>query len=188
MQGETKIVTDWADLIEYTIHKFITTMSTNPQACASNLLECLQDSNLSEAVDKNGFTQLQLESLRCHYSHCQDAEDMVGAIIELYKIDSNSTKTRLSVIQALLSQDIITFVEYMSMMYLKSVLPPTKSEQEEKVVAEAGSQQHDSDCLDAFTNEIADGDQNLTQQSHKTDQIEVLKGERRYLLKLLHMN
>ena len=118
----TEICEVWTDLIEYVIQKFITTMGTRPHDCASNLLECIQDSKISEAVDENGFTKSQLESLNYYYSQCEDADDTVGAIIEKFKRSCNLTKTRLSVIQALLSQGIITFAQYMSLMYMKSVV------------------------------------------------------------------
>ena len=112
----------WTDLIEYVIQKFITTMGTRPHDCASNLLECIQDSQISEAVDENGFTKSQLESLHCYYAQSEGADDTVGAIIENYRQHYNVTKSRLSVIQALLSQGIITLAQYMSLMYMKSVV------------------------------------------------------------------
>ena len=40
----------------------------------------------------------------------------------MYKENSNVTKTRLAVIQALLSQGIISLAQYMNMMYMKSVV------------------------------------------------------------------
>ena len=55
------ICDDWADLIEYVIQKFVTTMGTKPLACASNLLECV-DPN-SDALDENGFSKNQLDNL-----------------------------------------------------------------------------------------------------------------------------
>ena len=114
-----EICDDWADLIEYVIQKFISTIGTRPHAYASNLLECI---NTSEAVDENGFTRSQLHDLYSYYTQFEDAPDPVGCVIELYKRSSNVTKTRLSVIQALLSQGIISLAQYMNMMYMKSVV------------------------------------------------------------------
>ena len=118
-QEDVEICDDWADLIEYVIQKFISTIGTRPHAYASNLLECI---NTSEAVDENGFTRSQLDHLYSYYTQFEDAPDPVGCVIELYKRSSNVTKTRLSVIQALLSQGIISLAQYMNMMYMKSVV------------------------------------------------------------------
>ena len=118
-QEDIEICDDWADLIEYVIQKFISTIGTRPHAYASNLLECI---NNSEAADENGFTRVQLENLYSYYTQFEDAPDTVGCIIEMYKENSNVTKTRLAVIQALLSQGIISLAQYMNMMYMKSVV------------------------------------------------------------------
>ena len=71
-------------------------------------------------------------------------EDPVGGIIESYKEAYSVTKTRLSVIQALLSQGIITHAQYMGLMYMKSVLL-CKPYNEGSVVAEAGSEHSDDE-------------------------------------------
>lgn len=153
---------DWSDLIEYVMHKFITTMATKPHACASKMLGIQGVIGSAEAMDENGFTKSQLDSLEWYYSRCENADDIVGAIIVLYRNTFNVTKTRLSVykdmiclkrvepprmhrqtiylfmdfslmarliiyfppqiIQALLSKGIITFAQYMSLMYMKSVV------------------------------------------------------------------
>lgn len=114
-----EICDDWADLIEYVIQRFISTIRSRPHAYASNLLECL---NNSEAVDENGFTRSHLDNLYSYYTQFEDAPDPIGCVIEMYKRTSNVTKTRLAVIQALLSQGIISLAQYMNMMYLKSVV------------------------------------------------------------------
>ena len=61
----------------------------------------------------------------------------MGGIIEMYKATYSVTKTRLSVIQALLSQGIITHAQYMGLMYMKSFLS-CKLYHEGSVIAEAG--------------------------------------------------
>ena len=118
-QEDVEICDDWADLIEYVIQKFISTIGSRPHAYASNVLECI---NSSEAMDENGFTRLQLEHLYSYYTQFEDAPDPVECIIEIYKRTSNVSKTRLAVIQALLSQGIISLAQYMNMMYMKSVV------------------------------------------------------------------
>ena len=178
MQDMVNSVPEWADLIEYVIQKFITSMGTHPRACASNLLERLQDCNLSENNNENGFTKYQLGSLERYYNQCHNAKDVVGGIIALYKENFNATKSRLSVIQSLLSRDTITFAQYMSLMYMKPVLAVCKRDQADKeVVAEAGSSLHDDlDWHDTVVmNEMADGE---TGRTEKIDQIEALKGKK----------
>jgi timeless protein len=139
---DIEICDDWADLIEYVIQKFISTIGTRPHAYASNLLECI---NNSEAADENGFTRCQLDHLYSYFTQFEDAPDTVGCIIEMYKENSNVTKTRLAVIQALLSQGIISLAQYMNMMYMKSVLITNKVEHEGSVVAEVGSEKCESE-------------------------------------------
>jgi hypothetical protein len=51
----------------------------------------------STAVDENGFTKSQLENLYWYYSQFENADDTVGAIIEIYKRSGSVAKTRLSV-------------------------------------------------------------------------------------------
>ncbi len=62
-------------------------------------LKLLQESSgtKSTAVDENGFTKSQLENLYWYYSQFENADDTVGAIIEIYKRSCSVAKTRLSV-------------------------------------------------------------------------------------------
>ena len=76
----------------------------------------------SEAADENGFTKSQLDHLYSFYTQVEDNTDAVGCVIELYKTQLNVTKTRLAVIQALLSQGIISLAQYMNMVYMKSLV------------------------------------------------------------------
>jgi hypothetical protein len=48
-------------------------------------------------VDENGFTKSQLENLYWYYTQFENADDPVGAIIEIYKRTCSVAKTRLSV-------------------------------------------------------------------------------------------
>ncbi|TRY67893.1 hypothetical protein TCAL_12088 [Tigriopus californicus] len=167
-EQETDICEDWSDLIEYVIQKFITTMGTKPHACASNLLDSL-DPN-SDALDENGFSKNQLDNLYWYFSQCENTEDPVGGIIEMYKASYSVTKTRVSVIHALLSQGIITHAQYMGLMYMKSILS-CKPYHEGSVVAEAGSEHSDSERHDIDIGEHSDHDN----KGHGNDQVDVLK-------------
>ena len=144
-RDDVEICEDWADLIEYVIQKFISTIRSRPHAYASHLLECLSN---SEAADENGFTKSQLDHLYTFYTQVEDNQDAVGLVIELYKTQLNVTKTRLAVIQALLSQGIISLAQYMNMMYMKSLLTTCKNEGEGSVVVEVGSERCDSEGHD----------------------------------------
>ncbi len=168
-EGGVKMCDDWTDLIAYVIRRFIATMGDRPHACAANLLDCL---NSADTIDENGFSKSQLENLYWYYSQCEHAEDPVGGIIEMYKATHSITKTRLSVIQALLSQGIITHAQYMGLMYMKSVLT-SKTSHEGSVVAEAGSEHehYDSDGHDT-DNEHSEVN---SRAGLVRDQVEVLK-------------
>merc|ERR1719491_1883711 len=139
---DVQLSDEWEDMIEYVIQKFITTIRSKPHAYAS-LLGCI---NNSETVDENGFSKSQLDNLYSYYSQFEDTPDPIECIIETYKRNQNQTKTRLNVIQALLSQGIISLAQYMSMMYLKSVLTThTKNSHEGSIVVEVGSEKCDSE-------------------------------------------
>jgi len=53
------------------------------RACASNLLDCLD--NHHNVVDENGFSKSQLDNLYFYYSQCENQEDPVGGVIDLYR-------------------------------------------------------------------------------------------------------
>lgn len=173
-------------------------MGSNSHACASNLLESLDN---SEALEENGFSKNQLDNLYWYFSQCEHSEDPVGGIIEMYKSTYSVTKTRLmviwpkfsretelkiqtfhfglqllknvffsQVIQALLSQGIITHAQYMSLMYMKSVLS-CKPYHEGSVVAEAGSEHCDSEGHETDL----DPDYHPSSSQRPKDQVEVLK-------------
>jgi len=162
---DVQLSDEWEDLIEHVIQKFITTIRSNPHAYA-NLLGCI---NSYETVDENGFTKTQLDNLYIFYNQFEDAPDPIECIIDTYKRNQNQTKTRLSVIQALLSQGIISLAQYMSMMYLKSVLNTCKTEHEGSIVAEVGSDKCVSEGNDTEL------ENTLDLKTQGTDQIETLK-------------
>jgi timeless protein len=162
---DVQLCDEWEDLIEYVIQQFITTIRSRPHAYAS-LLGCI---NNYETVDENGFTKTQLDNLYTYYNQFEDTPDPIECIIEVYKRNQNQTKTRLQVIQALLSQGIISLAQYMSMMYLKSVLSTCKNEHEGSIVVEVGSEKCDSEGNDTEL------ENNLDLKTQGTDQIETLK-------------
>jgi len=157
---DVQLSDEWEDLIEYVIQKFITTIRSNPHAYASYNYE---------TVDENGFTNTQLDNLITYYNEFEGTPDPIECIIETYKRNQNQTKTRLAVIQALLSQGIISLAQYMSMMYLKSVLNTCKTEHEGSIVAEVGSDKCDSEGNDMEL------ENTLDRKTQGTDQIETLK-------------
>ena len=102
-QGEMEICDVWTDLIEYVIQKFITTMGTRPHDCASNLLECIQDSKISEAVDENGFTKSQLESLHSYYAQVAPLKQslLLWCFMSCFYIENNSFHWKATPISSL---------------------------------------------------------------------------------------
>ena len=113
-----QICEDWVDLIEFIIQKFIQTMGSSPHSCAMSMMECL---DYNDTVDECGFTGEQTSQLFWHFTQVENSRDPVGAIIEVYKQTDNISLSRLAVIQALLSQGIITHAQYMNFM-VSSVL------------------------------------------------------------------
>ena len=66
----------------------------------------------------------------------ENHSDPVGAIIDIYRQAGNISLTRLSLIQSLLAHGIITHAQYMSFMYMKSVLAQCNGEGKGSVKAE----------------------------------------------------
>jgi len=164
-----QICDDWVDLIEYIIQKFIQTMGSSPHSCAANMVECL---DYTEAVDECGFTGAQTSQLFWHFNQVENSKDPVGAIIEVYRQTDNLSLSRLAVIQALLSQGIITHAQYMNFMYMKSVMTH-KAEHEGSVIAEVGSEHCNSDGHNDYDNDEPN-DSNQESKNNNSE-IQVLK-------------
>jgi len=162
------ICDDWVDLIEYIIQKFIQTMGNSPHSCAANMVECLDYTDIVK--DEFGLTEAQASQLFWHFSQVENSKDPVGAIIDIFKQDDNISLSRLSVIQALLSNGIITHAQYMNFIYMKNVIgSQCKTEHEGSVIAEVGSEHCNSD------GHITDNEDGTEKEDCRASEIQVLK-------------
>merc|ERR1719300_2070564 len=163
-----QICEDWVDLIEFIIQKFIQTMG-NSRSATNNVEEYL---DYNDVVDEQGFTLEQASQLFWHFTQVENSKDPVGAIIQVYKQSDNTSLSRLAVIQALLSNGIITHAQYMSFMYMKNEMSACKNQSlQGSVKAEVGSEHCNSDGHITDSEETGDspGDKN------KNSEIQVLK-------------
>ena len=163
-----QICEDWVDLIEFIIQKFIQNMGNS--RCAVNMVEEYLDYN--EAVDEQGLTREQASQLFWHFTQVENTKDPVGAIIKVYKQNDNTSLSRLSVIQALLSHGIITHAQYMSFIYMKNEMAQCKNQSHQgSVKAEVGSEHCNSDGHITDSEDPVEG----SLDRNKNSEIQVLK-------------
>uniref|UniRef100_T1PGW4 Timeless protein n=1 Tax=Musca domestica TaxID=7370 RepID=T1PGW4_MUSDO len=114
-EADYELCDDWSDLIEYVIHKFINTPQKSPLAASSaSLTELTKEHNMETAVST--WTQEEMDTLYWYYVQSKKNNDVVGKIVKLFGNNGNKQKSRISIIQQLLQQDIITLVEYDDLM------------------------------------------------------------------------
>ncbi|ALC38836.1 tim [Drosophila busckii] len=105
---------DWSDLIEYVIHKFMKTPPKSPLAMpAASLTELTKEHNQHTM---SSWSQEEMDTLYWYYVQSKKSVDVVGKIVKLFSNNGNKLKTRISIIQQLLQQDIITLLEYDDLM------------------------------------------------------------------------
>uniref|UniRef100_A0A1I8Q7X9 Timeless n=1 Tax=Stomoxys calcitrans TaxID=35570 RepID=A0A1I8Q7X9_STOCA len=114
-EADYELCDDWSDLIEYVIHKFINTPQKSPLITSSaSLTELTKEHNMETAV--SAWTQEEMDTLYWYYVQSKKNNDVVGKIVKLFGNNGNKQKSRISIIQQLLQQDIITLVEYDDLM------------------------------------------------------------------------
>uniref|UniRef100_A0A0K8TSI5 Putative dna topoisomerase i-interacting protein n=1 Tax=Tabanus bromius TaxID=304241 RepID=A0A0K8TSI5_TABBR len=119
-ETEYELCDDWADLIEYVIHKFMNTPQKRPAALPSpSLTEMTKEYNMEYAI--SAWTQEEMDTLYWYYVQSKKFKDIVGKIVQLFKENGNKKKSRIVIIQQLLQQDIITLVEYDDLMKYEDV-------------------------------------------------------------------
>lgn len=133
--SEGDVCEEWTDLIEYIIQTFIHTMATNPSNCAGNMVDS-QDN----ASNDYGFTKKQAKSLLSIYTKVVNNKDPIGAVIEFYSRTKTVLFPRVAIIQELMSQGIISHVQFMNFMYMKSMMLPYRGVAPVSVEAEIGSE------------------------------------------------
>uniref|UniRef100_A0A182MZ03 Timeless n=1 Tax=Anopheles dirus TaxID=7168 RepID=A0A182MZ03_9DIPT len=117
-ETEYELCDDWSDLIEYVIHKFINTPQPAPLTLSTTLPEIstqLLSGNLLVT-----WTQEEKDSLHWYYVQCRQSKCVVADILKLFQENGNQQKTRPSIIEQLLEQNIITLVQYDDLMKVEN--------------------------------------------------------------------
>jgi len=166
LEANLNICPDWVDLIEYIIQKFLHTMQNAPHKCAATITENMDN---VEIVDECGLTSAESSSLFYNFNQVEHLNDPVGAIIDIYRQAGNISLTRVSLIQSLLAHGIITHAQYMSFMYMKSVLAQCNGDGKGSVKAEVGSEHCTSD------GHITDSEETQEGMQRENQEIKVLK-------------
>uniref|UniRef100_A0A182K6R2 Timeless n=1 Tax=Anopheles christyi TaxID=43041 RepID=A0A182K6R2_9DIPT len=117
-ETEYELCDDWSDLIEYVIHKFINT----PQPAPLTLSTTLPDigTQLLSGSLLVTWTQEEKDSLHWYYVQCRQSKCVVADILKLFQENGNQQKTRPSIIEQLLEQNIITLVQYDDLMKVEN--------------------------------------------------------------------
>ncbi|XP_065357029.1 protein timeless isoform X2 [Calliphora vicina] len=114
-EADYELCDDWSDLIEYVIHKFMNTPQKSPLTLPStSLTELTKELNMETTMCT--WTQEEMDTLYWYYVQSKKHNDIVGKIVKLFSNNGNKQKSRISIIQQLLQQDIITLVEYDDLM------------------------------------------------------------------------
>ncbi|XP_055838581.1 protein timeless isoform X2 [Episyrphus balteatus] len=174
-ETDYELCEDWGDLIEYVINKFIHTPQRSPLILRNSSLTALtKEHNLENTqcaiVLSNGvwvpavsvlkgvkrlelnnpfgsiWTQEEMNTLYWYYVQGKKTDDVVGNIVQLFRDNGKKQKSRISVIQQLLQQDIIALLEYDDLMkfedaeYQKSLLlTPTSTSEESGIDSKESS-------------------------------------------------
>lgn len=117
-ETEYEICDDWSDLIEYVIHKFINTPQPSPLALTNTLPDL--SSQLLSGNLMSTWTQEDKDSLQWYYVQCKQSKCLVADILNLFEENGNQQKTRISIIEQLWEQDIVTLTQYDELMKLEN--------------------------------------------------------------------
>ncbi|XP_022222457.2 protein timeless isoform X2 [Drosophila obscura] len=114
-ETEFGLCDDWSDLIEYVIHKFMNTPPKTPMTIpTTSLTEMTKEHNLEHTICS--WNADEMDTLYWYYVQSKSTNDLVGKIVRLFNNNGNKVKSRISIIQQLLQQDIITLLEYDDLM------------------------------------------------------------------------
>ncbi|EDW28988.1 GL19475 [Drosophila persimilis] len=112
---EFTLCDDWSDLIEYVINKFMNTPPKTPMTIPTTSLTAMtKEHNLEHA--KCSWNADEMDTLYWYFVQSRSTNDVVGKIVRLFSNNGNKEKSRISIIQQLLQQDIITLLEYDDLM------------------------------------------------------------------------
>ncbi|BFF96130.1 protein timeless [Drosophila madeirensis] len=114
-ETEYSLCDDWSDLVEYVIHKFMNTPPKTPMTIpTTSLTEMTKEHNLEHTICS--WNADEMDTLYWYYVQSKSTNDLVGKIVRLFSNNGNKVKSRISIIQQLLQQDIITLLEYDDLM------------------------------------------------------------------------
>ncbi|KAL3281157.1 hypothetical protein HHI36_004375 [Cryptolaemus montrouzieri] len=97
---------DWADLIEYVIHKFINTPRASHCIPDKNS-DGVSDAESTDNSDKSEWTREEKDTLLRYYNQSYNSPDVIRMITKKYKENGMTHRTQISVIKELLLQNII---------------------------------------------------------------------------------
>ncbi|XP_026280946.1 protein timeless isoform X2 [Frankliniella occidentalis] len=120
-ESDCELCDDWSDLIEYVLHKFVKNPSCSKVSTTSKHSEGRQISPISEG-NKTEWTKEDSNNLYWYHQQCSGCEDPIEAIMNMYENNGVHDKTRISVIQQLLQQDVINEHQYGSYMERETLL------------------------------------------------------------------
>uniref|UniRef100_A0A182JH25 Timeless n=1 Tax=Anopheles atroparvus TaxID=41427 RepID=A0A182JH25_ANOAO len=144
-ETEFELCDDWSDLIEYVIHKFINKPKPAPLTLSSTLPD-IGTQLLSGNQLGGTWRQDEKDCLHWYYVQCRQSKCLVADILKLFQQNGNQPKTRLSIIEQLREQDIVTLAQYDDLMkeenpeYERNMLTPALS-----VVSEDTSREEDGE-------------------------------------------
>ncbi|XP_053697294.1 protein timeless isoform X5 [Sabethes cyaneus] len=139
-ETEYEICDDWSDLIEYVIHKFISTPQQPSSVTLTNTLPELTSQVLAGNNRMDSWTQEEKDSLHWYYVQCKQNKSLVTDILKLFQESGNHQKTRQAVVEQLYEQEIITAERYDELMKVENpnhergspMSHPGKKEDEDK--------------------------------------------------------
>ncbi|XP_034473060.1 protein timeless isoform X2 [Drosophila innubila] len=114
-EAEYELCDDWSDLIEYVIHKFMNTPPKSPLTIPTTSLTEMTKEHNQEHTNCT-WSQEDIDTLYWYYVQGKKNNDVIGKIAKLFSNNGNKLKTRITIIQQLLHQDIITLLEYDDLM------------------------------------------------------------------------
>lgn len=122
-ESEFQICDDWADLIEFVIHKFINTPRSIPLILHSKEVDVPPSNH-----QKNEWNQENCDNLYWYYIQSANCVDPIGKVINLYTEAGICDKTRIGVIEQLLKQDVINGLQYNELMKKEPIITNVKVE------------------------------------------------------------
>ncbi|XP_050529066.1 protein timeless isoform X2 [Daktulosphaira vitifoliae] len=107
MEKKDELYERWSDLIEYAIHKFLSLSQSHDP-----LLTLNKSLNSRERSEIFNWTKQEQNALLVYYLECTTHDDPIGKVVKMYADSGSIRKTKSSVLEQLLQQDIINEEQY----------------------------------------------------------------------------